>query len=119
MTIMVRPRLINFSSLHRLHTLARAHAGERLIEQQQARLGRQREPDFKPALFAVGKIGHRHVGAGGEMDQRQRLLDPLVEAGDAATSRAANRAGTSPRFWARAAMVMFSRTVSRVNSWLT
>ena len=49
--------------LDRLDAFARAHAGERLVEQQKAGRGRQRQADFQPPLLAVGELRHRHVGA--------------------------------------------------------
>ena len=49
--------------LDRLDALARAHAGERLVEQQQARRGRERKPDLQPPLLAIGELRHRRVGA--------------------------------------------------------
>ena len=52
----MRPWPIDFSSLHRLDALARAHAGERLVEQQQARRGRERQADLEPPLLAVGEL---------------------------------------------------------------
>ena len=36
--------------------LLRVHAGGRLVEQQQLRLGRQRTRDLQPALVAVGEV---------------------------------------------------------------
>ena len=105
MTIMVRPRAIDLEQLHRLHALARAHAGQRLVEQQQARRGGERQADLEPPLLAIGKLGYRHVGALGQADQRKRLLDPLREPGDAVRLRAAGRDGTVPRRSASAAIV--------------
>jgi hypothetical protein len=40
-------------------------------------------PDLEPPLLAVGKVRHRGVGARLEIDQRQRVLDLRVEAGNA------------------------------------
>ena len=87
MTIMVRPRAIDFKQLHGLQALARAHAGERLVEQQQARRGGEREPDLEPPLLAIGEFGHRQVGALGQVHELERVLDALrqpVDAADAA-----------------------------------
>src|SRR5262249_61418211 len=68
--------------LHHLNTLPWTHPGKRLIEQQQARRGRKCQADLEPALFAVRKLRHRGLSALGEMDQRERVLDLLVEVRD-------------------------------------
>ena len=103
-----------------LDPLARAHAGQRLVEQQQARRGRQREPDLQPPLLAVGELRHRRVGAPRRGSPARACARPAraspgmlrqaaqhVERG---TCRAARRARRCVRF---------SRTVRRLNSWLT
>ena len=79
--------------------------------------GGERKADLQPALFAIGELGHRRVGPRGEVDQLERLLDVLVEPGDAVRLRNRSRRNL-PRSSASAAMVRFSRTVSRLNSWL-
>src|SRR5687768_2193471 len=40
-----------------LQRLARAHAGGRLVEQENPRVGGQRPGDLHPALDAVGQVG--------------------------------------------------------------
>ena len=52
-----------------------AHAGGRLVEQQQARLERQRHRDLGGALVAVREFADQPVGLAGKPGQRQRLLD--------------------------------------------
>ena len=84
MTIIVRPRAIDLQQLHRLHAFARAHAGQRLVEQQEARCGGKRKPDLKPPLLAIGELGHRRVGPIGQVNQRKRLLDPFAQPCDTA-----------------------------------
>ncbi len=64
---------------HGLHALARAHAGERLVEQQQAGRAGEREADLQAALLAVGELRDRRVAALREVHEFQRGLDLLVE----------------------------------------
>ena len=45
--------------------------------------GRQRKADFQPPLFAIGEIRYRRVRALGQIDERERVLDLFVEAGNA------------------------------------
>jgi hypothetical protein len=68
---------------HRFHAFARAHSGERLVQEEQARRRCERKPHFEPALFTVRKIGHRRVGTADKVDQLQRVLDVLVQSGNA------------------------------------
>ena len=112
MMIMVRPWLIDLSSLHRLDPFARAHAGERLVEQQQARRGGERKADFQPPLLAVGELRHRRVGALGEVDEFERVLDLLAQARNLRHARSMSSRNL-PRNSASAAIVRFSRTVRR------
>ena len=84
MTIMVRPWLIDFSSLHRLDPLARAHAGQRLVEQQQA--GRRARAQGRSPAGASRRRPAADTGVSArarQVDQRQRVLDLLVEARNA------------------------------------
>src|SRR6185312_15655940 len=67
-----RDRLQKF---HGLDALAWAHAGERLVEQEQRRRGREREPDLEPSLFAIGELRDRIIGPRGEMHEAKRLVD--------------------------------------------
>ena len=57
----------------------RPHAGHRLVEQQQARPGRQRHGDFKLAALAVAEFGDRHVGALREADASKRVTRRLAQ----------------------------------------
>ena len=52
-----------------------AHAGGRLVEQEQARLQRERHRDFGGALVAVRKFADQPVGLALSAGQLQRLLD--------------------------------------------
>ena len=52
-----------------------AHAGGRLVEQQQARLERERHRDLGGALVAVRQFADQPVGLAGKPGQRQHLLD--------------------------------------------
>ena len=52
-----------------------AHAGGRLVEQQEARLERQRHRDLGGALVAVRQFADQAVGLAGKPGQRERLLD--------------------------------------------
>ena len=66
-----------------------AHAGHRLVEQQQPRIARQRHGDLELALLAVAERGGRRVGARGEAD--------LVEAASRRLAQALRRGATSAR----------------------
>ena len=66
-----------------LDPFARAHAGERLVEQQQTRGSRERESDLQSALLAIGEFRHGCVGAAGQIDQSERVLHLLGQALDA------------------------------------
>jgi hypothetical protein len=52
--------------------LPRAHAGHRLVEQQQLRLGRQRHRDLELALLAMAERGDEGAGAISQADLRQQ-----------------------------------------------
>ena len=54
-----------------LATLTLRHAGRRLIEQQNTRLGRHGQGNFQQALLAIGQLGHGHL--------RQRIQAQLVQ----------------------------------------
>ena len=58
---------------HQLERLLRIHAGRRLVEQQQLRLGRQRARDLEPALAAVRQAGRRLVGHRVELEDLEQL----------------------------------------------
>jgi hypothetical protein len=60
--------------------LVRAHAGQRLVEQQHARLGGQAHGDLELALLAVG-AWPRRARAMGEAGGFQRGLGALVDVG--------------------------------------
>ena len=120
MMIMVRPWPIDFSSSHGLDALARAHAGERLVEQQQARRGGEREADLQPALLAIGELGDRRVAPRGEVRRAASVCSTCSSSPrHLRAGCAAGRAGTCRAASASAAMVTFSRTVRRLKSWFT
>jgi hypothetical protein len=73
-----------FEQRHGLDALARAHAGERLVEQQQARDGRERKSNLQSSLLTIGKLRHRRPGPIGEVNERKRLFDALVQPCDTA-----------------------------------
>ena len=58
-----------------------AHAGGRLVEQQQMRLQRQRHRDLGGALVAMRELADQPVGLVLQRDQLQRLLDMLMDLG--------------------------------------
>ena len=64
---------------HHARRFGDAEAGHRLVEQQQLRLGGERDREFELALLAVAQFGHRHVGALGEPDPRQRRLRRVAQ----------------------------------------
>src|SRR5262249_24576338 len=66
-----------FEKLHRLRSFARAHAGERLVEQEQARRSGEGKPDLQAALLAIGELRYRQVGAIAETHLCERPLDSL------------------------------------------
>ena len=108
-TIMVRPWLIDFSSFTVSTRSLRAHAGQRLVEQQQARR-RSRAPGRSRA----GASRHRRARDTGvsaravRFDQLQRLLD-LLARGPGSLPRLRNRSSRNlPRSSASAAIVRFS-----------
>ena len=51
----------------------RVHAGGRLIEHEQLRPGRQRAPDLKAPLLAVGEIARQHIAAAAQPDKMEEL----------------------------------------------
>ena len=60
------PQLLQ--QLHHARGFGDAEAGHRLVEQQQLRLGRERDREFELALLAMAQFGHQHVGALAEPD---------------------------------------------------
>ena len=70
--------------LHRVVRLRGAHAGGRLVEAQQLRLGGERDADLQVALLAVREIGGQLVGLVEQADGLQHRLG-LVD--DVAGSR--------------------------------
>ena len=85
-----RPLSVGEEADHALR-LVRAHAGHRLVEQQQARPRRERHRDLELALLAVGEVRGEHVGARAEADlledrarrvaQRARRRAPAARTG--------------------------------------
>ena len=59
--------------LYRVGPLLRTHAGERFVEQQNLRIGAEREANLQPSLLAVGELAHRHIGTVGQVQEPQRL----------------------------------------------
>ena len=76
---MVRSRLSSRSSVDHARALVRPHAGHRLVEQEQARIGGERHRDLELAVLAVAQHGDRHVGAAAEPDARERGLRGLAQ----------------------------------------
>ena len=67
---------------HGVVGLRRAHAGRRLVEAQQLRLGGERDADLEVALLAVREVGGELVGLGFEADRLQhglRLVEDVAE----------------------------------------
>jgi hypothetical protein len=64
---------------HHARGFGDAEAGHRLVEQQQLRLGGERHRKLELALLAVAQFGHRHVGAFGEPDPRQRGMRGVAQ----------------------------------------
>ena len=65
--------------LHQLHGvvgLGRAHAGGRLVETQQCRLGGERDADLEVALLAMRKIGGQLVALVEQADGVERAIPP-------------------------------------------
>ena len=60
----------------RAHRFLVRHARDRLVQQQQSRLLHQQHPDLEPLLLAVRRLG-QSIGLRGELDQAQRLGDPI------------------------------------------
>lgn len=59
--------------VHQLARLRWIHTGRRLVEQQQARIGRQRADDLKPPLCAVGQRTSLVVGQILHIENAQQL----------------------------------------------
>ena len=79
---MVRFLAMRAHQLHRVVGLGRAHAGGRLVEAQQLRLGGERDADLEIALLAVREVGGKLVGLAGKADRGQhrfRLVDDVAE----------------------------------------
>jgi hypothetical protein len=61
-----------------------AHAGHRLVKQQQSRIAGQRHGDLELALLTVAEVGGRRVGARGKADfleaAARGAAQPLVAA---------------------------------------
>ena len=103
---MVKPALQGADDLEHLGGLGRVHAGGRLVEQQQARLERQRARDLEAAAVGVGEAEGRIVDARHQPLAEQRedlhrvgaqLLPPRPSPRRAAPARArARRAARSP-----------------------
>ncbi len=55
-----------------------AHAGNRLVQQQQPRFLHQQHADFQPLLLAVRQQARRAAGLAGQVDQRQRFGDAVA-----------------------------------------
>src|SRR5271155_2305404 len=66
-----------------LDPLTRAHAGKRLVEEEQARRSRERKPDLQPPFLTIGELRHQHVGPFGLFEERQRIFALFVETGNA------------------------------------
>ena len=76
--------------------LLRVHAGGRLVEQQQLRLGRERARDLEPPLVAVGEVARVLVlGALGQAAVVEQLAAPCSRA--SASSRRCSRERTMLR----------------------
>ena len=73
--------------LHGVVGLGRAHAGGRLVEAQQLRLGGQRDADLEIALLAVRQIGGQFIGLAQQADRIERGLRLLVDVGEVAVVR--------------------------------
>ena len=56
--------------------LGRAHAGGRLVEAQELRLGGQRDADLEVALLAVREVGGQLVGLAAQADRVEHRLAP-------------------------------------------
>src|SRR6185295_7917777 len=68
--------------LHGLDALARAHAGERLVEEQEARRRGERQADFQSSLLSIGELGHRRIAPRAEVYQLQRMLHLPAQPGE-------------------------------------
>ena len=86
-----------------------AHAGGRLVEQQQARLQGQRHHDLGRALIAVGQLAHQPVGLAGEPALLQQLADALARSPASPAPRQPGPQAQAPPP-PRPAMRRFSRT---------
>ena len=68
--------------LHGVVGLGGAHAGGRLVEAQQLRLGGERDADLEIALLAVREIGGKLVGLVEQADRLQHGLGLVDDVGD-------------------------------------
>ena len=72
---------------HRLVRLAGAHAGGRLVEAQELRLGRQRDADFQVALLAMRQVGGQFLGLAAQPDLIQHRLGLVHQVAEGAVMR--------------------------------
>ena len=79
-----------WSSFFNSSVLGGVHAGGRLVQRQQLRLGGERARDFQPPLVAVGQLPRHVVGARGDADYC------------GAVPASASRSPPPPRVWRRA-----------------
>ena len=70
--------------LHGVVRLGRAHAGGRLVETEQLRLGRERDADLEIALLAVGEIGGELARLVEQPDRVERGFRLVVDVGESA-----------------------------------
>src|SRR6185312_1305520 len=68
--------------LHRLGGLGAAHAGGRLVEQDDAGAAGDRHADLERALLRVGKRARRHLRAAPQADLVEHFVDPRVYTGE-------------------------------------
>ncbi len=92
--------------------VGRRHAGHGLVEQHDARLGREQHRDLELALVAVGQVARGDLGAAHEPDGLQVPVR-LPRRGVAATREAQHRQGAAEA--PCAASRTFSRTLRRGN----
>ena len=77
MTTTARPLVADLEDqLLGLPGLLRVHAGGRLVEQEQLRVGGQRPGDLQPPLVAVGQVAGEVLGRAGQPDEVEQLLGP-------------------------------------------
>ena len=75
------------TSSHGVVGLGRAHAGGRLVETQQCRLGGERDADLEIALLAVRQVGGEFIRLAEQADGGKRLFRLLVDVGKGAVVR--------------------------------